>query len=160
MGKISDKLFDLCPSGLYRAFYWIKKRPQHIRWWFQRANGKLPECDLWSYKYTLIDNLSQGIDYLLREDTIVDYNSDKRHRQLKKDLEFIQGWLNETRHYFIDHTTEIAYSDEEREVLMDRDIVSLDDFRYLASNDWFIDYYERQKKAFQLLDKHLWELWD
>ena len=55
-------LADVMPPPIYRVYSWLRKRPRAIKWWFQRANGKLPECDCWEYKDTLVLNIRQGLE--------------------------------------------------------------------------------------------------
>ena len=46
-------------------FRQIRNKFRQIKWWFMRANRKLPPCDWWNYKYTLADFIAQGLEGLL-----------------------------------------------------------------------------------------------
>ena len=128
-----DILFDLVPSPIYRAYDWAKTRPRHIKWWFQRANGKMPDCDAWEYKMTLAKNIQQGLEYLLRDDA--HDLSVRKGTQTRKDLEFILQW---TKDYEAWENDMSLYNDMEA-------------YRKLKAET---------NKAFKLLREHFFGLWD
>lgn len=153
MSKLGDKLFDLTPAWLYRSYRWVVERPRHIKWWFQRANGRLPDCDCWSYKYTLADNIRQGMDYLLRENGYIDWSGDKQHRKLKKDLEFVRQWAKEFPN--IASCIVVHDSDEKKE----KELTFGDKYLVLTIDE-LKEYEKRTEKAFKILAKNIHGLWD
>lgn len=65
MGKISKKIYDLCPGWLCRSYRWVRYRPRWIKRWLNRANGGLPDCDCWNFNLTLAEKIEEGLSYLL-----------------------------------------------------------------------------------------------
>lgn len=115
-----------------------------------RANGKLPPCDWWDYKYTLAEFIEQGIDGLLNQG-VTDWDSDY-HKQEKEDLEFVLEWARDFPKY---ESGIIALDAEDwgRMRVMDPDI-------YVYSKEEAKEFDERTKKAFELLARNIHTLWD
>ncbi len=152
MSKTHDVLLDITPGPIYRFFDWIKNRPRQIKWWFQRANGKLPVCDCWDYRDTLERSLKQGIEYLLREGGHIDWASDREHRKMKKDLEFILEWLEDYEFFYVEHRAVPEQLVAGRDIDLPTMIV--------VPQDWVDEFEKRREKAFRLLGKWFWLLWD
>ena len=117
-----------------------------------RANGKMPPCDWWDYKYNLADYIRQGIEGLLYKGN-TDWTCD-HHKQEKKDLEFILQWAKEFPLYEAGIMAEDAKDFANLiKQFPDRDVL------VYTKEDW--DKFEkRTKKAFTLLGKNIHTLWD
>lgn len=128
----------------------IRNRFCKIKWWFQRANGKVTPDMWWDYKYTLADFIRQGLEGLLYEGVTAWDNP--YHKKEKEDLEFVLQWAKDFPKY-------------------ESGIVALDDTDYgimrMANPDIFVyskeeakEFDKRTEKAFKLLAKHYKTLWD
>ena len=129
--KLRDKLVDLVPSWVYKLYTWFRLRPKAIKWWIQRANGKMPISDAWNFEWSLARYIKLGLDVLLKEAD--DWPKSKAHQRKKEELLFIRDFFND---YL--KITNSSYNNE-KELLEDL---------------------KRQTKAFKLLDKHFRGLWD
>lgn len=109
----------------------IRNRYRRIKWWFMRANGKMPPCDWWDYHCTLVKNIEQGLTGLLYEG-VTDWDA---HKKEKEELEFILAWAKE----WLDdmYSNHRVHTPEKQKELDDK-----------------------TKKAFRLLAKNLYFLWD
>ena len=144
-------VFDIVPTPIFRVFLWVKDRPRHIKWWFQRANGTLPECDLWDFKNTLADTIEQGVDYLLRENGHIAFVGEDA--KMKKDLLEVRRWVKEYRYLFLDNHTLIAKDEDEKKELSER-------YDLVITQDEYNAYVEKQDKAFKYLSRNFLGLWD
>lgn len=151
MTKLNELLVDIAPSPIYRLCYWIKKRPRQIKWWFQRANHKVPACDCWEFNSSLANYIVQGLDYLLDKGA-TDWNN-PIHRQQYKELDFARKTLKQ----FIDwHDNYRITSDKESyEKYKDQDKWIL----YVSKQE-FEQHEKNVKKAMGYIGKWLWGLWD
>lgn len=156
---MKDKLFDLCPAPLYRAYSWIKERPRYIKWWFQRANGKMPNCDWWEFHLSLTNYIEQGLRNLLfNGNTDWEYG---RHKQVYKDLEFVYTFMLEYKHLQENGIWVYKTEEEARErEKIDLECFGKDGHGVYVSEEWYNNYQKRKEKAFRLLAKHLEDLWD
>ena len=68
----------------------IRNSFKRIKWWFQRANGKVTPDEWWDFKYSLTDYIKQGLEGLLYEGS-TDWDA-PYHKEEKEDLEFILDW--------------------------------------------------------------------
>lgn len=130
----------------------IRNRFRAIKWWFQRANHKLPPCDCWDYKYTLVDNIKQGLDYLLNHG-VTDWNN-PYHKQEKKDLTFILEWAKDFPLY---ESSIIAINNED--YITTSKLFENTDTLILTKEEWD-KWKKRQDKALKLLAKNISTLWD
>lgn len=124
-----------------RISCWVKNR----RWNRQRKNGKLPECDCWDYKYTLADNIRQGMDYLLSHKS--------GDEKVMKDLTFIRNWARD----FPLYESAIVVRDEQEQEQHIKEFGGLGLIITVAEAKEFD---KRTEKAFKLLAKHIHALWD
>lgn len=142
---------------------WLKERPKRIKWWFQRANGKLPECDIWDYYATLIPQLRQALEYLLREDGARSWESDKESKKERKDLEFALEWLKKAEHCMLERFPVPVSSDKQccPEVIQKGGVSFWDDGHFFYyTKEWGELFEKDQMKTFKILGKYLWSLWD
>ena len=121
---------------------------QKIKWWWERVNGRLPECDCWEYKDTLIDNIRQGLEYLLRPDSDLMYFSSEVHDEKIKRLQFVLDFCKDYQEL---EKTGFYVSDETYE-----DVAPI---RQLTKKEWQ-DWEKRKNKAFKILGEELYGLWD
>lgn len=131
-----------------KFWYWLKQRPRYIKWWFQRANGNLPECDIWDYWSTLAPQIEAAMDYFLRPESVVDWEADG----MVEDLRTIQRWAKKCRYYEIEHTI----------IIVDDDEPETDDGEWAIykHRDWYEQYQTETQQAFMLLGKHFRRLWE
>lgn len=128
------------------------RKLRYVRWWFQRANRKLPPCDCWDYKYTLVGNIEQGLSYLLK-DGVTDWEH-PYHKRQKKELEFVLDWAREFPHY--DRCIFAADENDKKELLK-----KWGDTDYIICTQKDLDEWQkRTDKAFKYLAKNLHGLWD
>ena len=125
------------------------KKLRYIKWWFQRANHKLPPCDCWDYKYTLVDNIEQGLSFLLHEG-VTDW---EQHSKEKKDLEYVLDWAREFPYY---DTALFAADDNEKNKLQEK----FDGDYIVCTKKDFEAWQKRTEKAFKILAKYIHGLWD
>ena len=130
----------------------IKNRLRRIKWWFQRANGKVTPPDWWDYKYTLADNIKQGIEGLLYEGN-TDWDCDY-HKQEKKDLEFILKWAKDFPKY---ESGIVALNTDDYHLLQ---IVFAKSEVLIMTQNEYKEFQKRTKKAFELLGRNFSTLWD
>lgn len=148
---VGDILFDMVPAPVYRAYRWIKGRPQAIKWYRQRANGKLPICDSWDYKRTLVDNICQGLDYLTMERACIWWPDEKKKR--RNDLIKAKRTFYEIR-WYLDNVVIICKSQEEAD---ERNRGASLVF-YMTEKE-YAEFEKRKKEAFAILDEYLYNLW-
>lgn len=130
----------------------IRNRYRAIKYWFMRANRKLPPCDWWDYKYTLANFIEQGLEGLLYEGN-TDWDCDY-HKQEKKDLEFILQWAKE----FPLYESGIMAQDADDFVHLSTMFSGKEVFIY-TKEDWEA-FDKKTKKAFTLLAKNIHTLWN
>ena len=130
----------------------IRNKFRKIKWWVQRANGKVTPDMWWDYKYTLADFIKQGLEGLLN-DGIVDWDA-PQHKQEKKDLEFILEWA-ET--FPCMESGLVALDQEDYKQLCER--FEDTDVMIISPNAWK-EWEKTQQKAFKLLGKNIHTLWD
>ena len=145
-------IIDFIPSPVYRLYCWIKERPRNIKWWIQRANGKMPECDGWNYHDTLILNIHQGLTYLLREDGYVDFHHDKEHQKMYKELSEALEWTQEYIDKIYNHFYIISDEKEKKES-------SNEDIIIFTNKEWK-EFEKKKQKTFKILADYLFALWD
>ena len=151
--SVKDFLFDITPAPIYRAYRWVTERPRAIKWWYQRADGKLPECDMWDYKLTLVDNLCQGLEYLTRDSGVIAWDADAQHKKMYKDLKFALRVFKRLRRYL--NTFLILCDTEEEAIEKNRGGI----VEYISKKDY--EQLEKDKrKAFLIISKYFWGLWD
>ena len=121
--------------------HWVNKH----RWNRQRNNGKLPACDCWDYKYTLADNIKQGVEYLLEHK-----HCDKK---MEKDLTFIRDWAKDFPWY----ESAVVTSDEDEKMEC---INTFGGIVLIITVDEAQEFDKRTEKAFKLLAKYIHDLWD
>ena len=131
-------------------FRQIRNGCRRIKWWFQRANGKLPPCDWWDYKYTLADFIRQGLEGLLHEG-VTDWEN-PYHKKEKKDLEFVLQWAKD----FPKYESGIVALDATDWGIMQMTNPDL----FVYTEEEYREFEKRTKKAFGLLAKHYHTLWD
>lgn len=144
-------IIDLIPSPIYRIGYWLKERPKAIKWWFQRANGKVPACDCWEFNSSLAHYIVQGLDYLLDEG-VTDWNNDL-HKQEYKELDFARRTLREFISWHDDHS--VMTDKEMYEHFRDDDEWAI----YVTEED-FAQHEKDLRKAMGYVGKWFWGLWD
>ena len=118
-----------------------------IKWWIKRANNKLPECDTWDYKYTLVNNLIQGLEAII--------NSDKLNHNLEQsnELQYILDWAKD----FAKYDTAIIVQDEiEKESEWASRIKQ--EVKICSQKEWE-EWQKRTQKAMQYLGKNIHGLW-
>ena len=130
----------------------IRNRFRRIKWWFWRANRKLPPCDWWDYKYTLADFIRQGLTGLLYEG-VTDWDCDY-HKKEKKDLEFVLQWATEFPWY------ESAIVATDNEDLADLKKKFPADSYMVITEEQAKEFDKRTEKALKLLAKNIHTLWD
>lgn len=130
----------------------IRNRVRAIKWWLMRGNKKLPPCDWWDYKYELADFIRQGLTGLLYEG-ITDWDS-PTHKKEKEDLEFVLKWATEFPWYA---SAVIAMDDEDLEDLKKK--FPPDSYMVITKEE-LADFEKRTEKAFKLLARNIWTLWD
>lgn len=121
---------------------------QKIKWWWERVNGRLPECDCWEYKDTLIENIRQGLEYLLREDGSLAFWDTKQHNEKIKRLQFVLDFCKDYQEL---EKTGFYISDETYE-----DVAPI---KQLTKKEWQ-EWTKRKNKAFKILGEELYGLWD
>lgn len=94
--EIKDKLFDLIPGWIFRLCSYVKARPRYIKWWFERANGKVPSCDSWNSDVAICENIVQHLDYHInyRMDCLKCFNN-QDHKERIDNLLKIRSALSE-----------------------------------------------------------------
>lgn len=117
-----------------------------------RANGKLPPCDWWDYKYNLADYIKQGLENLLYNGN-TDWNCDY-HKQEKEDLEFILKWATEFPWY------ESAVIARDEENLGELKKKFPPDSYMIITKEEAEAFDKKTEKAFKLLAKNYHTLWD
>jgi len=132
-------------------FRQIRNGFRRVKWWFMRANGTLPPCDWWDYKYSLADFIKQGLSGLLHEG-VTDWDS-KHHKKEKKDLEFVLDWAIEFPYY---ESGIIASNEDDCKNLKNQ----FGDEVLVMTKDDFEEFQKRTEKAFKLLAKNIHTLWD
>lgn len=130
----------------------LGNRFERVKWWFMRANGKLPPCDWWDYKYNLADYIKQGLENLLYNGN-TDWDCDY-HKQEKEDLEFILKWATEFPWY---ESAIIAMDDEDLERLKKK--FPPDEYMVITLEE-ANEFDKRTKKAMKLLGERFRTLWD
>lgn len=128
------------------------RKLRYVKWWFQRANRKLPPCDWWDYKYTLADFIKQGLKGLLYEG-VTDWDSNY-HKKEKQDLEFVLSWATEFPYY---ESAIVALNDEDFEAMKKR---FQDADTMVITEKEYLEFQKKTEKAFKLLAKHYSTLWD
>lgn len=125
---------------------------RRIKWWFERANGQLPPCDCWDYKYTLANNLEQGLSFLLD-----DGNTDWEHSHMtkqKRELQFILDWAKAFPYY----DTAICVKDEKEKAELEKTWEQNE--RIVITSKEADEWQKRTEKAFKYLAKNIHGLWD
>ena len=133
-------------------FRQIRNGCRRVKWWFMRANRKLPPCDWWDYKYTLADFIKQGLEGLLYKG-VCDWDSEY-HKKEKKELEFVLKWATA----FPYMESGIVAKDEEDYAKLCKEFQDTD-VMIMTKETW--EQWEKdQAKAFRLLAKNFHTLWD
>lgn len=132
-------------------FRQIRNGCRRVKWWFMRANRKLPPCDWWDFKYNLADFIKQGLEGLLKEG-VTDWDSDY-HKKEKEDLEKVLAWA-----------TAFPYMESGIIAQDGQDLAELqkqfgDDVMIISKKGWE-EWEKEQVKAFKLLAKNISTLWD
>lgn len=123
-----------------------------VKWWFQRANYKVPECDCWDYKYTLVENIRQGLEFLLH-DGQTDWEN-PIHKKTYKELQFVLDWARAFPYY--DRAVFATNEKEKKElekVWAQRDYI-------VCTREDLEAWQKRTDKAFKYLGKNIHGLWD
>lgn len=145
---MGDFFLDIIPAPIYRFCYWLKRRPTMIRFWFQRANGKVPACDCWEFNSSLVNYIIQGLDYLLDKGA-TDWEH-PTHKKQYEELDFVRNTLREF----------IYLHDETFVIVADKEEWNNSDFvTYMTKEEW-AKHEKDIEKAFKLLGKWLYGLWD
>ena len=129
----------------------IRNRCRKIKWWFQRANGKVTPDEWWDFKYSLAEFIRQGLEGLLHEGN-TDWDNPV-HKQEKKDLEYILNWATCFPHM----AGGIIAQDDEDLAMLQKQFG--DDVMIISKEGWK-EWNKMQEKAFKLLVKHIYQLWD
>lgn len=116
-----------------------------------RANGKMPPCDWWDFKYSLADYIRQGLEGLLYNG-VTDWDSEY-HKKEKKELEEILDWAICFPYM---ESGIIARDDED---LKDLQKKFGDDVMIISKKGWE-EWEKQQAKALKLLAKNIHTLWD
>lgn len=124
---------------------------RNLKYRRQRAKGILPACDCWDYKYTLVDNIRQGLTYLL-EKGCTDWDS-PYHAKQKRELEFVLDWAKA----FPDWDCSVFAKDEETRKEFEK---KFGDSFMIVTADEVKEWEKRTKKAFEYLAKNIHGLWD
>lgn len=133
-------------------FRQIRNGFRRVKWWFMRANRKLPPCDWWDFKYSLADYIAQGLEGLLHEG-VCDWDS-PIHKQEKKDLEYILAWAK-TFPYMESGIVASNKKDYKElcEKFKDSDVI-------VMTKEAWEQWEKEQARAFKLLAKNYHTLWD
>lgn len=144
---------DLIPGPIYRLGHWLKERPKYIKWWFQRANGKVPPCDCWEFNSSLAKYMIQGLDYLIN-DGYTDWDA-TIHKQQYEEMKFARKVLKE---FIFLHDERLVVIRKPSEIPKNR----TDEggyVYYMSEKEW--EQHEKDlQKAFKYIGKWLWGLWD
>lgn len=127
------------------------RRLNRIKWWFQRANGRVTPPQWWDYKFDLADFIKQGLEGLLYNG-VTDWDN-PIHKKEKEDLEYILEWARD----FPQYESAIVVTDEEEK--RRKYIVEEEDF-LIITIDEAREFDKRTEKAFKLLAKNIHSLWD
>lgn len=128
------------------------RKLRYVKWWFQRANHKVPPCDCWDYKHTLADNIAQGMEFLLHEG-VTDWEN-PLHKQEKAELEFVLDWAREFPYY---DSAIFARDENEKKELQ----AKFGSGGYIVcTKQEFEAWQKRTEKAFKYLAKNIHGLWD
>ena len=119
---------------------------KRLKWRHQRANGQLPECDLWDFKITLARNIEQGLEYLLKDKNL---NANRR-----KNLEFVLDWARDFPQYDISWCVK-----DETERWDAKTKYGLDNNILILTVEEQTEWYKRTKKAFKILGEEIHGLW-
>lgn len=130
----------------------FKRCARQVKWWFMRANGKLPPCDWWDFKYNLADYIKQGLENLLYNGN-TDWDSDF-HKKEKQDLEFVLKWAIEFPYY---ESALVAMNQDDYEQLKKK---FPDGKTLVLTKEQFQEFEKRTEKAMRLLAKNYFSLWD
>lgn len=121
---------------------------QKIKWWWERVNGRLPECDCWDYKDTLIENIKQGMEYLLRENGGLKFWDNKEHKKRVERLQFV-----------LDFCKEYEELNKNGFYISDEPYVDVAPVKQVTKEEWKA-FEKRKNKAFKILGEDLFSLWD
>ena len=130
------------------------RRLRNVKWWFMRANGKVPPCDWWDFDCALANYIAQGLKGLLYEG-VRDWDC-KEHQKEREELEFVLNWA-----------ATYPYMKSGIVALDDKDYVELvkkygnqdSDVMIISPKGW--EEFEKQTdKAMRLLAKNFMGLWD
>lgn len=119
---------------------------KRLKWRRQRANGQLPECDLWDFKITLARNIEQGLEYLLKDKNL---NTNRR-----RDLEFVLNWARDFPQYDLCWCVK-----DEAERQDARERFGLGDNFLILTMEEQDEWQKRTKKAFKILGEEIHGLW-
>lgn len=143
-------IIDFIPGPVYRFGCWIKERPKYIKWWLQRANHKVPDCDCWEFNDSLASYIVQGLDFLL-DKGVRDWTQSQEEY---KDLDFARKALRE----FIDLHSKPLSMDKETADYLNKKFGEGSTY-YISKEDF--DKHEKDlQKAMAYIGKYLWGLWD
>lgn len=129
----------------------IRNRCRRIKWWFQRANGKVTPDEWWDFKYSLADYIRQGLEGLLY-DGVTDWDS-PTHKKEKEELEEILNWAT----CFPYMARGIIAKDSED---FDKLQKEFGDNVMIMTKDTWKEWEKIQERAFKLLAKNYYTLWD
>lgn len=130
----------------------VRNRFRSVKWWFMRANGKVPPCDWWDYKYTLAEHIRQALTGLLYEG-MTDWDN-PIHKKEKEDLEFVLKWATEFPWY---ESAVVAMNNKDLEELKKK--FPPDSYMVITKKQ-LNEFDKKTEKAFKLLARNLHSLWD
>lgn len=150
--SVKDIIIDGMPAPIYRVCSRLRDKRKEHRWNKQRNSGTLPECDLWDYKNTLADNIYQGLSYLTREMGATDWQADREHRKKYKDLLEAKRTFGEIK-FYLENWVIICNTEEEAAKKSNGAV-------FYVSQKEYEEFEKRKSRAFRILDKYFWGLWD
>lgn len=137
MGKVKDKLYGISPAWLCRLGYWVKVRPYRIKYWFQRANGQVPAIDCWEFNDTIASTIEQGLSWMLYKGCSATWNH-REGSELKQrsDLIFVKNVMSDFLRYHYE------------------------DYGLIHDPKVWEQHEKNLHKAFGILARYFWGLWD
>lgn len=116
----------------------MKNRPfRHLKWWLQRANRHVPECDCWEFNDTIATMLDEGLTWMLEKGVSQSWRNEGTVEEQRADITFIRDTVREFLYYRYDGYPKIMHNKE-----------------------LWREHQNNLDKAFKLLAKYFWGLWD